>query len=134
MFNEINTAIQEHAIIEFNYGGRGVRRVEPSQLHILGDGKRMLHAYQIGGHSESGHVEGWKTFDLDRMSQFRRTGEKFKGRRPTPTLAEAENIIRANLENGVPPTEIVERLERLGTSRRWAEQRVADLKSEEEAV
>jgi hypothetical protein len=49
------------------YGG-GPRLIEPHAYGLSKKGKELLKAYQVSGHSNSGHPTGWKTFRVDRIT------------------------------------------------------------------
>jgi len=56
--------------------------VQPRCYGVSRDGKELLRAYQIGGHSESGQSAGWKLFRLDDVSNLSVTDDSFQGPRP----------------------------------------------------
>lgn len=49
------------------YGG-GPRLIEPHAYGLSKKGKELLKAWQVSGHSNSGHPTGWKTFRVDRIT------------------------------------------------------------------
>jgi len=49
------------------YGG-GARLIEPHAYGLSKKGKELLKAFQVSGHSNSGHPTGWKTFRVDRIT------------------------------------------------------------------
>lgn len=67
MHNMIIDAIHNQTCLEFYYDG-GMRTVEP---HCYGCGRNgeLLRAYQVCGYSESGNVEGWKTFTIGKLAR-----------------------------------------------------------------
>lgn len=83
MMDTIRSAIREHRMLEFSYGGR-VRIVEPHVAGIKGGRQGML-AYQTGGQSSSGGIPEWRRFYLDKISGLRVLKEGFDGPRPYPS-------------------------------------------------
>jgi hypothetical protein len=83
MDDEIQRAIANHQVIEFDYKARH-RAAEP---HVLGihNGRKQVLVYQTGGESSSGALPQWRRMDGDDISGLRVTGEKVPGRRPTGT-------------------------------------------------
>ena len=71
-------AIHNQTCLEFYYDG-GMRTVEP---HCYGCGRNgeLLRAYQVFGYSESGNVEGWKTFTIGKISAMSCTNDTFSVR------------------------------------------------------
>jgi hypothetical protein len=49
------------------YAG-GARLIEPHAYGLSKKGKELLKAFQLSGHSNSGHPTGWKTFRVDRIT------------------------------------------------------------------
>ena len=78
MHNMIIDAIHNQTCLEFYYDG-GMRTVEP---HCYGCGRNgeLLRAYQVCGYSESGNVEGWKTFTIGKISAMSCTDDTFRVR------------------------------------------------------
>ena len=62
-------AIEKKRIISFNYKGLE-RIVEPYAFGTDNKGNYKLRAYQIGGFSESGKIEGWKLFSAENISNL----------------------------------------------------------------
>lgn len=74
-------AIKGKKILTFYYDG-GKRRTEP---YCYGRGKKgndFLRAYQISGYSRSGSSQGWKLFDMSKLSSIIITDETFNKIRP----------------------------------------------------
>ena len=74
-------AIRNKNLITFNYDG-GERTVEPHCYGVSKDGKELLRAYQIAGHSESGNPAGWKLFRLDGLTDLHVSNDTFDRPRP----------------------------------------------------
>ena len=81
MQSTICRAIQERRLLEFSYDG-GPRVVEPHCHGVSTAGNDVLRAYQVGGVSSSGKPEGWRLFELGKMSGARQAEETFLGTRP----------------------------------------------------
>jgi predicted DNA-binding transcriptional regulator YafY len=79
----IRTAIASKNTIEFSYHDHH-RIVEP---HVFGihNGRKQLLAYQIGGHSSSGNIPGWRRVNIDEITSARITSQTFAGQRPHPS-------------------------------------------------
>ena len=84
----IRNAIANKDIVEFTYKGY-LRTAEP---HIYGvkNGKRQILVYQIGGGSSSGRIPDWRRMDIDQISGFKTTGQKFAGRRDNSSGAHSD--------------------------------------------
>lgn len=80
---EIEQAIRDKSLIEFNYGGYH-RIVEPHVLGVSGGSVQFL-GYQIDGYSSSGNIPQWRRFELNRISCLTITNDNFPGRRPFPS-------------------------------------------------
>ncbi len=66
----ICTSISKKQLLRINYDNRGEREIEP---YCLGYNKKrniLLRAYQIIGDSDSGESDGWKLFDLKKISNI----------------------------------------------------------------
>lgn len=74
-------AIKKRMVIRFYYDG-GIRIVEPHCHGIRADGTEVLRAYQIGGHSKSGHPVGWKLIELGKISGLQHEDTTFTNNRP----------------------------------------------------
>ena len=74
-------AIKKRMVIRFYYDG-GIRIVEPHCHGLSADGTEVLRAYQIGGHSKSGHPVGWKLIELSRISGLQHEDTTFTNNRP----------------------------------------------------
>jgi hypothetical protein len=69
------SAISSRHLVGFDYDGHH-RIVEP-HCHGAGPGgQQFLRAYQVAGHSATGHL-GWKLFDLSRIAKMRTYDETF---------------------------------------------------------
>ena len=80
---EIEQAIRSKSVVKFTYSDHH-RVVEPHVLGLKGGSLQIL-GYQIGGSSSSGGIPEWRRFDVQRMSGFVTTAQKFAGRRPFPS-------------------------------------------------
>ena len=83
----VRNAIANKDIIEFTY--QGYLRIAEPHIYGIHNGKRQLLVYQIGGGSSSGRIPDWRRMDLNGISGFKLTGEKFAGSRPNPTGEQA---------------------------------------------
>lgn len=81
MNSKICEAINSKRVIQFDYNG-GMWLVEPFCYGISSKGNEILRGYQTGGYSESGKPEGWKLFDLSKVSGLEITNISFEGIRP----------------------------------------------------
>jgi len=81
--NAICKAIAERRLITLKYGNDFERTVEP---HILGRKKNTrndcLGAYLIGGYSESGEMNSWRSFSLAKILSLSVLEQTFEGARP----------------------------------------------------
>jgi len=78
---DVQRAIKGRKVVGFFYYG-SYRIVEPFCLGVSQTGKVVLRAYQTGGGRERGSSRGWRLFDLEKVSGFRTTGQKFESVRP----------------------------------------------------
>lgn len=76
MTDLICEAIRQRKIISFYYEG-GKRIVEPYTFGYDRKDKPKLRAYQIKGYSSSGKPEGWKLFEVDKVSDIHILNETF---------------------------------------------------------
>lgn len=65
----ICSAINSRQLIQFNYED-STRIVEPYCYGLSKDDNEVLRAYQIKGHSKSGHPVGWKLFRASKMENI----------------------------------------------------------------
>ena len=72
----LHHAIEHHLLVEFEYEGLGLRRVQPFCLGLTLSGKLGLRAYQIAGESKT-KIPQWKMFDLGKASKLRVLSESF---------------------------------------------------------
>jgi hypothetical protein len=72
----ILSAIKNKEVLRFNYNGKE-RIVEPQTYGVSIAGREVLRAHQIGGRSSSGQVRMAKLFDLEKISNLRKTGMVF---------------------------------------------------------
>ncbi len=70
-------AIQNGLLVEFNYAGEGVRVVEPFCLGRSSAGNIVLRAYQQSGHTHSNAPE-WKLFDLAKIADLKVCSQSFE--------------------------------------------------------
>lgn len=61
-------------------GGRE-RVVEPYMIFRSGTGKRLLHAFQLGGYSAGGVVRGWKNAEVTAFDGAEMVEQRFLPRR-----------------------------------------------------
>ncbi len=74
-------AIQSRRIVTFMYQGRS-RTVEPHACGISpAAGEAVLHGYQVDGDSSSGHLPGWRTFMIAKITALTATETRFDGPR-----------------------------------------------------
>jgi len=74
-------AIKNRNILKFYYDN-GVRIIEPYCYGIhKKTGNEVLRAYQISGFSKSGRVEGWKLFEVTKITGIENTKNDFQGDR-----------------------------------------------------
>lgn len=69
MHQAVTAAIVSRSTIAFWYDGH-LRVVEPHRLGLSAKGEYILRAYQTGGTSSSGVAEGWRLFQLAKMSNL----------------------------------------------------------------
>lgn len=83
MKNSMIEAVRDRAVVNFSYSGH-TRTGEP---HIVGtkNGVDQVLFYQTGGSSSSGALPEWRRFDLHKILDLKQTGERFAGKRPTPS-------------------------------------------------
>ena len=79
----IRNAIANRDTVEFTY--KGYLRIAEPHVYGIKKGKRKILVYQVGGGSSSGRIPDWRRVDIDEISGFKVTGEKFAGRRETPS-------------------------------------------------
>jgi predicted DNA-binding transcriptional regulator YafY len=60
----------------------GVRVIEPHALGYGADDQVLLRAFQVAGASASGQPVHWKLFRLDRITDAKLNGRKFRKPRP----------------------------------------------------
>jgi len=65
--NIICEAIRERKLLQFYYDG-GIRIVEPYAYGYGKNGDLKLRAYQVSGYSSRGQTEGWKLFNVDKIT------------------------------------------------------------------
>jgi hypothetical protein len=73
---ELRAAIKERNVVEFSYRGR-TRIAHPHAIFIAGTGTHCLDAVQVGGQSSSGHLPGWRRFDLNAIDGVTVLSESF---------------------------------------------------------
>lgn len=72
----ILSAIKNKDVLRFVYSGKE-RVVEPQTYGISMAGHEVIRAYQKGGGSRSGQTKIAKLFDVEKISNLEKTGEKF---------------------------------------------------------
>jgi hypothetical protein len=72
----LHHAIENHLVVEFNYEGQGIRRVEPFCLGITLAGNLGLRAFQTEGHSHT-QIPDWKMFDLSKATDLKVLSDSF---------------------------------------------------------
>ncbi|MGZ7070023.1 MAG: hypothetical protein ACXVH2_01625 [Methanobacterium sp.] len=72
----ICSAIKSRQLIQFNYED-STRIVEPYCYGLSKNDNEVLRAYQIKGHSKSGHPVGWKLFSVSKMEDIKVSNEFF---------------------------------------------------------
>lgn len=77
MNKKICLAIKSRNIVVFNYNS-GSRKLEPYCYGLSKKGKELLRAYQISGYSSSGKSEGWKLFNISKISNLKILNEIFQ--------------------------------------------------------
>lgn len=77
----ILSAIKNKEVLRFRYNGKE-RIVEPQTYGISIAGREVLRAHQVGGASSSGQLRMAKLFDLEKISNLRKTGRAFTGALP----------------------------------------------------
>jgi hypothetical protein len=77
----IISAIRERTVLNFTYSAQP-RTVEPQAYGISTAGHPVLRAYQRAGGSESGRTSGLRLFEVAKMSNVRKTPERFLKARP----------------------------------------------------
>lgn len=73
--HEICQAIHKRQRLRFWYRG-GIRTVEPYASGVGDNGRPLLRAYQVSGHSRS-REQGWKLFQVDEIHEFAVLPETF---------------------------------------------------------
>jgi len=119
---EIYSAVRDKAVVMFQYRDRVKQTVEAHGLEIRSDGRRLLIGFQVDGEGTSKTSIGWRAFDINNISRFRRTHDHFTDARRAPTTTEAGRLISGYLKDGVPSEEIVDKLVDLGTPKAWVEE------------
>ena len=74
-------AIRNRNVLEFSYN-RQSRIVEPQTYGISTAGHPILRGYQRAGGSISGYTKGLRLFELQKISELRKTDEQFAEARP----------------------------------------------------
>lgn len=77
---QLSQAIQSRQIVELDYEGQGLRKVEPYVLYESSEEQLLLSAYQISGYSAHGEPIGWKMFAVERLTSVRVLSETFRPR------------------------------------------------------
>lgn len=75
------SAIRDRAVIKFAYNAQP-RTVEPQAYGISTAGHPVLRAYQRAGGSDPGRTKGLRLFEVAKMSNVRKTAERFLRARP----------------------------------------------------
>ncbi|HML06005.1 MAG TPA: hypothetical protein VK426_09545 [Methanobacterium sp.] len=65
----ICSAVTSKKLLQFNYED-STRIVEPYCYGLTKDDNEVLRAYQVKGHSKSGHPIGWKLFSASKMENI----------------------------------------------------------------
>lgn len=74
-------AVRAHRLVELEYRGRdGVRAriVQPHAVYRTSTGKLRMDGVQVGGHSASGALPGWRSFELMRIAGGRVLDAEFE--------------------------------------------------------
>jgi hypothetical protein len=69
---ELADAITRRSAVSLTYardGGSGPRVVHPHVLYTGSDGRLLLDAYQVAGHSTSGGLPAWRVFDVEAVER-----------------------------------------------------------------
>lgn len=74
-------AIKEMRRAKVVYKSGGERVIEPHTYGYDRKGEKKLRAYQVAGYSESGENEGWKTFIVSYITDFKLWDDRFAGPR-----------------------------------------------------
>src|SRR2546428_7641726 len=77
---QLSQAILLRQMVELDYEGNGLRKVEPHVLYGSTEGQLVLSAYQITGYSAHGQPIGWKMFAVKRLTRVRVIDETFRPR------------------------------------------------------
>jgi hypothetical protein len=67
-------AVRSHRAVEILYIGRAgasLRILHPHVVYRTSDGKLCMEGVQVGGHSQSGSLPGWRDFELMKVSDLR---------------------------------------------------------------
>ena len=62
-------AVRGHRVVEIEY--RGTRVVHPHAVYRTSTGALRLEAVQVSGATSSGHLPGWREFDLMQIADVR---------------------------------------------------------------
>jgi len=86
--DQLTAAIEGRRLVTFTYEGCA-RRVQPAAYGVgRRKGKETLHAYQVGGDSQSGGIPHWRNFHVEKMADLAVLDEVFgpnpPGYNPTP--------------------------------------------------
>lgn len=78
MEEDLCRAIAEKRRVRFRYHGRQ-RLVEPYAYGVSGQGKLLLHGYQVSGASRSAAagLPGWRSFHVPEIHQLKVLRERF---------------------------------------------------------
>lgn len=80
---QIADAIQAHKVLQFDYKGDGIRRVEPHCYGVNHLGHEVLRAFQTSGPSISGGpIPDWRLFTVQDISRLTVLDIEFTGPRP----------------------------------------------------
>ena len=80
MNDTIKKAIHTHLVVELNYRDEGERLIDIQHAAVNKEGATYLVCWQVEGHSETGHLPGWRYFDVDGITTIRVLNTKFKPR------------------------------------------------------
>lgn len=93
----ILSAIRDRTVLKFTYNAQA-RTVEPQTYGISTAGHPVLRAYQRAGGTGSGRTNGLRLFEVAKMSNVRKTAERFlKARSEHNPNDSAMKEIRATL-------------------------------------
>ena len=74
-------ALEERRVLQITYGTDGMRVIQPHAILRKPDGTELVEAYQMRGHSEGSGEQGWRHFNIGRISHAEPTEEHFEPRR-----------------------------------------------------